>query len=168
MDNFPMPGWPPLGYPPVAPPLSHNCVACHNCHSCGRPPHQPHLEDSPHPSSTTPTPSLLGRLQTPSASIPARAPAVPLAQRLRDAAPLVDRMAPPPSLTQRLRSPAPQFVQGSSSRPLQERGSLAQRMGETLEEGEFSDEDDDESTSRAQRSRRGGRKEWEKDQRQAE
>ena len=170
MDNFPMPGWPPLGYPPIAPPPVHNCPSCHNCHSCGRPSSPSRQEDPPHASSTTPAPSLLGRLQTPSLPLPLRNPTIPLAQRLRDPTPLIDRMVPARSLAQRLQSPAPDFVQGSSSRPLAGRtpNSFTHRLREEQEEGEFSEEEEDESSSRARRSRRGGRKERERDQRRAE
>ena len=128
MDNFPMPGWPPLGYPPIAPPPSHSCPTCHNCHSCGRPPNPLSQGTQPHPPSTASTPSLLGRLQTPPLPIPPRTSSVPLAQRMRDPSSLIDRMSPAAPLSQRLQTPTPDFIQGSSSRPLQRHpsNSLAQ------------------------------------------
>ena len=89
---------------------------------------------------------------------------------MRDPSSLIDRMSPAAPLSQRLQTPTPDFIQGSSSRPLQRHpsNSLAQRLGEDLEEGEFSEGGDDEFSSRARRSRRGGRKERERDQRRAD
>ena len=157
-ENPFMPGWPPLGFPPIP---AHSCPTCHNCASCGRPPAP--VDDGPasgRPSAAS-APSLLGRMRSPP-TLPARASAVPLAQRLRDPSQL-------PSLAQRMQPPPPDFVQGSSSRPLAGPArSLAQRLRAEPEEGELSDWDEDESASRARRSRRGGRKERERDRRRAE
>ena len=158
-----LPGWPPLGYPPMP---SHSCPSCHNCASCGRPPAPANVEPGARSPPDTSTPSLLGRMRSPP-TLPTRTSA-PLAQRLRDPTQLLERMAPPSSLAQRMQPP-PDFVQGSSSRPLAGASrSLAQRLGAEPEEGELSDWDEDDSTSRARRSRRGGRKERERDRCQAE
>ena len=157
-ENPFMPGWPPLGFPPI---LAHSCPTCHNCASCGRPPAP--ADDEPVPSHlpAASAPSLLGCMRSPP-TLPACTSAVPLAQCLRDPAQL-------PSLEQWMQPPPSDFVQGSSSRPLAGlTRSLAQRLRAEPEEGELSDWDEDEFASHAQQSHRGGRKEWECDRRRAE
>ena len=157
-ENASMPGWPPLGYP--LPPLP-NCPSCHNCASCGRPSAPNNEEPAPLLPASTPAPSLLGRMRSPSPTTGAPYSSTPLSQRLRDPTPLVNRVGPSAPLSRRIQSPVPDFVQGSSSRPSagSSSRSLAQRIGIEQEEGELSDWDEDESSSRARRSRRGGRKE---------
>ncbi|EDR02887.1 uncharacterized protein LACBIDRAFT_308073 [Laccaria bicolor S238N-H82] len=154
-EHVHMPSWPPYGFPPVP---AHSCPSCHNCASCGRPSVQASDDNLREPPPDTVAPSLLGRLRSPSGGGPSQAPSITppipslsLAQRLRNPATLADRLQPPTSLTQRIQPPS-DFVQGSSSQPLQSSLPFLPAVA---------------PTGRARRSRRAGRAQKEEDDRRA-